>query len=166
MGEVYRAHDSHLKRDVAIKIMAKHVASDPEMRARFESEARAVAALSHPSILSIFELAIVDGVPFAVMELLEGESLRARLENGRVPWREAVEIAASVAEGLAAAHVKGIIHRDLKPENLFLTKSGGVKILDFGLALHKMPMKVGSSDSTFLQTSPGVVLGTFGYMSP
>ena len=85
MGEVYRAHDSHLKRDVAIKIMAKHVASDPEMRARFESEARAVAALSHPSILSIFDLAIVDGVPFAVMELLEGESLRARLENGRMP---------------------------------------------------------------------------------
>jgi eukaryotic-like serine/threonine-protein kinase len=166
MGEVYRAHDSHLKRDVAIKIMAKHVASDPEMRRRFESEARAVAALSHPSILSIFELAIVDGVPFAVMELLEGESLRARLENGRMPWREAVEIAASVAEGLAAAHVKGIIHRDLKPENLFLTKSGGVKILDFGLALHKMPMKVGSADPTFLQTSPGVVLGTFGYMSP
>ena len=100
------------------------------------------------------------------MELLEGESLRARLENGRMPWREAVEIAASVAEGLAAAHVKGIIHRDLKPENLFLTKSGGVKILDFGLALHKMPMKIGSADPTFLQTSPGVVLGTFGYMSP
>ncbi len=165
MGEVYRAHDARLERDVAIKIMARHIASDPEMRARFESEARAVAALSHPSILSIYELAVVDGVPFAVMELLEGQSLRARLENGRLPWREAVEIATSVAEGLAAAHAKGIIHRDLKPENLFLTRSGVVKILDFGLALQRMPV-IGGTDPTFVRTAPGVVLGTFGYISP
>jgi len=166
MGEVYRARDARLERDVAIKVMAAHVASDPQMRARFELEARAVAALSHPCILSIFELAVVDGVLFAVMELLEGQSLRARLERGRVPWREAVEIAAAIADGLAAAHAKGIIHRDLKPENLFLTESGAVKILDFGLALHRMPVGVGSADPTVMHTSPGVVLGTFGYISP
>jgi serine/threonine protein kinase len=166
MGEVYRARDARLERDVAIKVMATHVASDPEMRARFESEARAVAALSHPSILSIFELAVVDGLPFAVMELLEGQSLRTRLESGRMAWRDAVEIAASVADGLAAAHAKGIIHRDLKPENVFLTHSGAVKILDFGLALHRMPVGVGGAEPTFARTSPGIVLGTFGYISP
>src|SRR4051812_36732514 len=159
MGEVYRARDARLERDVAIKVMAAHVASDPEMRARFEMEARAVAALSHPSILSIFELAVADGVPFAVMELLEGQSLRTRLQSGRLEWREAVEIAASVADGLAAAHAKGIIHRDLKPENLFLTESGAVKILDFGLALQRMPVGISGSEPTFAHTSPGVVLG-------
>jgi serine/threonine protein kinase len=166
MGEVYRARDSRLARDVAIKVMAEHVAADPEMRARFESEARAVAALSHPCILSIFELAVVNGLLFAVMELLEGESLRARLKNGRLPWRQAVEIAAEVAEGLAAAHARGVIHRDLKPENLFLTRSGSVKILDFGLALHRMPTASGAADPTFVRTAAGIVLGTFGYISP
>jgi len=166
MGEVYRARDSRLARDVAIKIMADHVAGDPEMRARFESEARAVAAVSHPCILSIFELAMVDGLLFAVMELLDGESLRARLENGRLPWRQAVEIAADIAEGLAVAHAHGVIHRDLKPENLFLTRSGSVKILDFGLALHRMPSAGGAGDPTFVHTAAGIVLGTFGYISP
>jgi serine/threonine-protein kinase len=167
MGEVYRARDSRLDRDVAIKVMTAHVAADPILRQRFESEARAVAALSHPSILSIYELGVVNGLPFAVMELLDGETLRQRVTAGALPWREAVDITAAVAEGLSAAHAKGIIHRDLKPENLFLTRDGTVKILDFGLAAQLMPF--GSAERTMPAMTPtaaGVVLGTFGYMSP
>ena len=118
--------------------MADHVAADPGMRERFETEARAVAALSHPSIRSIHELGRRRRHPFAVMELLEGETLRQRLERGPLPWRDAVNAAAAVADGLAAAHAKGIVHRDLKPENIFLTTDGTVKILDFGLALQRM----------------------------
>ena len=167
MGEVYRARDPRLARDVAIKVMAPHVAADPEMRRRFETEARAVAALSHPSILAIHELAVVDGVPVAVMELLEGQTLRARLKDGPVAWREAVHIAASIAEGLAAAHTRGVIHRDLKPENVFLTNDGAVKILDFGLALRRLELPaLGSDGPTLVRTAPHVVLGTLGYMSP
>ena len=165
MGEVYRARDLRLDRDVAIKVMADHIAIDPLMRQRFETEARAVAALSHPSIMSIHELGIADGVPFAVMELLQGRTLRARIEQGAVPWRETVSIGASIADGLAAAHVKGIIHRDLKPENIFITAEGVVKILDFGLALQRLGAATGEL-ATGLQTAPGTVLGTFGYMSP
>lgn len=164
MGEVYRAKDVRLARDVAIKVMAAHIAADPRMRQRFETEARAVAALSHPSILSIHELGIYEGVPFAVMELLEGHTLRGRLHAGAIPWRETVEIAATIADGLAAAHLKGIVHRDLKPENVFLTKDGAVKILDFGLASHRFDQA--AELPTGLQTMPGTVLGTFGYMSP
>ena len=126
MGEVYRAKDLRLGRDVAVKVMAKHIAADPEMRRRFEIEARSVASLSHPSILSIHELAVVDDVPMAVMELLEGENLRSRIRRGALPWRDAARIAATVAEGLAAAHSRGIVHRDLKPENIFLTIDDGV----------------------------------------
>jgi serine/threonine-protein kinase len=167
MGEVYRARDSRLDRDVAIKVMAAHVAADPTLRQRFESEARAVAALSHPSILSIYELGVVNGLSFAVMELLDGETLRQRLSAGALQWREAVGIAASVAEGLAAAHAKGVIHRDLKPENLFLTRDGAVKILDFGLAAQRMSFaSVDRTMPAVAQTEAGVVLGTFGYMSP
>jgi serine/threonine protein kinase len=167
MGDVYRARDLRLARDVAIKVMAEHIASDPEMRQRFETEARAVAALSHPSILSIYELAIVDGLPVAVMELLEGETLRERLKKGSLGWREAVHIGASIAEGLSAAHAKGVIHRDLKPENVFLSTDGAVKILDFGLALHRLDSLLPESDGpTIARTAHGVVLGTFGYMSP
>ncbi len=167
MGEVYRARDSRLGRDVAIKVMTAHVAADPLLRQRFESEARAVAALSHPSILSIYELGVVNGLPFAVMELLDGETVRQRVNAGALPWREAVDIAAAIAEGLSAAHAKGVIHRDLKPENLFLTRDGTVKILDFGLAAQRMPF--GSAERTMPAVTPtaaGVVLGTFGYMSP
>jgi eukaryotic-like serine/threonine-protein kinase len=163
MGVVYRARDTRLGRDVALKVMAPHIASDPTMRSRFETEARAVASLSHPGILSIYELAIADGVPFAVMELLEGRNLRERIAAGPLPWREAVEIAAAIADGLAAAHAKGIVHRDLKPENVFLTSDGHVKILDFGLALQRLEMTDGP---TAPHTAAGVVLGTFGYMSP
>ncbi len=166
MGEVYRAHDSRLGRDVALKVMSPHVASDPDMRRRFETEARSVAALSHPSILSIHELAVVDGIPMAVMELLEGENLRSRLKSGALPWREAVRIAGKVAEGLAAAHVRGIVHRDLKPENVFLTADQGVKILDFGLALQRLDSPLSPERPTMPVTADNVVMGTFGYMSP
>ncbi|HEU4934910.1 MAG TPA: protein kinase [Vicinamibacterales bacterium] len=162
MGEVYRARDLRLDREVAIKVMAEHVAADPEMRRRFETEARAVAALSHPGILSIYELVNIEGIPVAVMELLEGETLRQRLRRGPLEWREAVRIATSVAEGLAAAHAKGVVHRDLKPDNVFLTAAGLVKILDFGLALQRLDPAV----ATIAQTAQGVILGTFGYMSP
>ena len=166
MGEVYRARDLRLGRDVAIKVMADHIASDPEMRRRFETEARSVASLSHPSILSIHELAIVDGVPMAVMELLEGENLRSRIKRGALPWREAARIAATVADGLAAAHARGIVHRDLKPENIFLTTDDGVKILDFGLALQRLDSPLAPDVPTMAMTADRVVMGTFGYMSP
>ena len=162
MGEVYRARDLRLDREVAIKVMAEHVAADPEMRRRFETEAKAVAALSHPGILSIYELVVVEDVPVAVMELLEGETLRQRLRRGAMAWREAVRVAANVAEGLAAAHAKGVVHRDLKPDNVFLTSAGPVKILDFGLALQRLDPVA----ATMAQTAQGVILGTFGYMSP
>ena len=162
MGEVYRARDLRLDREVAIKVMAEHVASDPEMRRRFETEARAVAALSHPGILSIYELVVVEGIPVAVMELLEGETLRERLRRGALTWRDAIDISANVADGLAAAHAKGVVHRDLKPDNVFLTSAGLVKILDFGLALQRLD----GMPPTVAQTAQGVILGTFGYMSP
>ncbi len=164
MGEVYRARDLRLDREVAIKVMADHIAADPEMRRRFETEAKSVAALSHPNILSIYELLIVDEVPVAVMELLDGETLRARLARGPMEWREAVRNAAAIAEGLAAAHAKGVVHRDLKPDNVFLTSGGAVKILDFGLALQRL--EDATVAVTAARTAQGVVLGTFGYMSP
>jgi serine/threonine-protein kinase len=167
MGQVYRARDLRLDREVAIKVMADHIASDPAMRQRFETEARAVASLSHPSILSIHELAVVEGFQMAVMELLEGETLRDRIRKGPIAWRDAVEIAAAVAEGLGAAHGKGVIHRDLKPENVFLTSDGSVKILDFGLALQRLEMPTVTGEGvTVAATVPGKVMGTFGYMSP
>ena len=167
MGEVYRARDARLGRDVAVKVMAAHIAADPEMRKRFETEARAVASLSHSAILSIYEMVQADGLPCAVMELLEGENLRQRVQRGPLPWRDAVQIAAEVADGLTAAHARGIVHRDLKPENIFITRDGHVKILDFGLAVHRMD----AADASNIMTRPaptiaGAVLGTFGYMSP
>src|SRR5262245_4435553 len=134
MGEVYRAHDARLNRDVAIKVVPPSVANDADALARFERESHAIAALSHPNILAIFDVGHSEGRPFAVLELLEGETLRARLAHGPLPVRKAVEIGAQIARGLAAAHDKQIAHRDLKPDNIFLTPTGGVKILDFGLA--------------------------------
>jgi serine/threonine protein kinase/tetratricopeptide (TPR) repeat protein len=170
MGEVYRARDSRLDREVAIKVMAPHVAADPDMRRRFETEARAIAALSHSSIVAIHELAVVNDTPVAVMELLQGETLRARIRAGALPWRDAAQIGATIADGLAAAHARGIVHRDLKPENVFLTRDGAVKILDFGLALQRRLMPAidanGPTIATLALTAPQVVLGTFGYMSP
>jgi len=167
MGEVYRARDTRLGREVAVKVMAAHIAADPEMRRRFETEARAVASLSHSAILSIYEMVMAEGRPCAVMELLEGENLRERMRHGPLQWRHAVRIAAAIAEGMAAAHARGIIHRDLKPENVFLTRDDHVKILDFGLAVHRLEGLASDSDGpTVAQTMAGTVLGTFGYMSP
>jgi len=139
MGEVYRARDTKLGRDVAIKVLPAELASNPEALSRFEREARAVAALSHPNILAIYDSGKHGETAYAVMELLEGETLRARLEHGALGARKAVELAVQIAEGLAAAHEKGIIHRDLKPENIFVTGEGRAKLLDFGLAKATSP---------------------------
>jgi eukaryotic-like serine/threonine-protein kinase len=169
MGEVYRARDTVLKRDVAIKVLPEYWSRDPERLHRFEQEAQAAAALNHPNIVSIFHVGQYNGSPYIVTELLHGETLRERLRHGPMRLREAIDAAGDVARGLAAAHDAGIVHRDLKPENIFITKDGRVKILDFGLAKLN-PAKSARSDepteSFQQQTSPGHVLGTVGYMSP
>ncbi|HQT94179.1 MAG TPA: protein kinase [Thermoanaerobaculaceae bacterium] len=168
MGEVYRARDTRLGREVAIKVLPAEFAADPDRVARFEREARALAALSHPGILGIFDFGREGDVTYAVTELLEGEDLRARLRRERLPVRKAVEIVAAVADGLAAAHGKGIVHRDLKPENVFLTSAGHVKILDFGLARLASPLLAEAQTRLSMPpgTVAGTVLGTVGYMSP
>jgi len=168
MGEVYRARDARLDRDVAVKVLPSHLAEDPVALARFEREAKAVAATSHPNILAIFDVGRVDRIAFAVTELLDGETLRARLGAGPIPVRKAIEYAVQIAEGLAAAHDKGIVHRDLKPENLFITKDGRIKILDFGLARHSVVPSADDTSSPTLShhTERGTVMGTVGYMSP
>jgi serine/threonine protein kinase len=134
MGEVYRARDSRLNRDVAIKVLPDAFAADVDRVARFEREAQAIAALSHPNILALHDVGTTNGVAYAVMELLEGTTLRERLDHGPLPLRRAIDYAVQFARGLAAAHDRGIIHRDLKPENLFITSDDRCKILDFGLA--------------------------------
>ena len=169
MGEVYRAHDKKLDRDVAIKVLPESVATDPDALARFEREARAVAALSHPNILAIHDFETHEGISYAVMELLEGETLRGRLEAGPIPQKQAVDFALQIAKGLSAAHEKGVVHRDLKPENLFVLKDGHVKILDFGLAKRVESAPPGpetSAPTRSDRTVPGKVMGTLGYMSP
>jgi serine/threonine protein kinase/tetratricopeptide (TPR) repeat protein len=169
MGEVYRASDPRLGREVAVKVLADHLTRDADLLRRFETETRAVAALSHPNILTIHDVGRDGEVSYAVTELLEGETLRVRLAPGPLPWIKAVEVAIAVADGLAAAHGRGIIHRDLKPENVFSTSDGRVKILDFGLARRKSPLPkedVTSAPTAAGATEPGVVLGTAGYMSP
>ncbi len=169
MGEVYRARDRKLDRDVAIKVLPESVASDPDALARFEREAKAVAALSHPNILSIFDFGTQGGVAYAVMELLEGETLREKLVSGRIPQKQAVAYALEIARGLSAAHEKGVVHRDLKPENLFVTGQGHLKILDFGLAKRADASAAGEETSAptgSARTEPGRVMGTVGYMSP
>ena len=170
MGEVYRARDPRLQRDVAVKVLPPEFSQDPERLRRFEQEARSASALNHPHILAVYDLGTHDGAPFLVSELLEGESLRERLRAGALPVRKAVEIAAQIARGLAAAHEKGIVHRDLKPENVFLTKDGRVKILDFGLAKLIHPetsqSKLAAAPTQGASTDAGMVLGTVGYMSP
>src|SRR5271156_2450113 len=170
MGEVYRAKDTRLGRDVAIKVLPEGFARDADRLRRFEQEARAVAALNHPNILAIHDIGEYNGAPFLVSELLEGHSLREELNSGALPTRRAVEDASQIAQGLAAAHDKGIVHRDLKPENVFVTKDGRLKILDFGLAKLAKLQTAADEDATLgaaaQETSPGTVLGTVGYMSP
>jgi tetratricopeptide (TPR) repeat protein len=164
MGEVYQARDTKLQREVAIKVLPERFAEDPAMLERFEREARAIAQLSHPNILAIHELETDRGITFAVMELLEGETLREAVTHGAISWQKTVETVASIADGLSAAHAKGITHRDLKPENLFLTAEGQVKILDFGLA--RVEATASPEAETERRTKPGTVMGTVGYMSP
>ncbi|HKF45411.1 MAG TPA: protein kinase [Thermoanaerobaculia bacterium] len=170
MGEVYRARDPRLGRDVAIKVLPASFSTDPDRLKRFEQEARAAGILNHPNITAVYDVGTDGGAPYVVSELLEGETLRARLAAGDVPARKAVDFAIQIAHGLAAAHEKGIVHRDLKPENLFVTKDGRVKILDFGLAKLTHPEKPGvpltEVPTRSAGTDPGVVLGTVGYMSP
>jgi hypothetical protein len=170
MGEVYRARDARLGRDVAVKVLPASFSSDPERLRRFEQEARAAGALNHPNILAIYDVGSYQGMPFLVTELLEGKTVRERLAGGALSQRRAIELALQVAQGLAAAHDKGIVHRDLKPENLFLTEDGRLKILDFGLAKLTHPSAAGGDAFTArtksLATEPGEILGTVGYMSP
>ncbi|HEY3204638.1 MAG TPA: protein kinase [Thermoanaerobaculia bacterium] len=170
MGEVYRARDARLKRDVAVKVLPALYSEDPERLRRFEQEAQAASALNHPNILSIYDIGTHDGAPYIVSELLEGETLRARLAGGAFMPRRAIGHGLQIAQGLAAAHEKGIVHRDLKPENIFVTSDGRVKILDFGLAKLTQPETRATSQTNLPTatpgTEPGVVLGTMGYMSP
>lgn len=174
MGEVYRAHDPRLGRDVALKVLSGEGARDADRLRRFEQEARATGTLNHPNILVVFDFGVHDATPYVVSELLEGDTLRRRLGQGALAPRKAIDYASQIATGLAAAHEKGIVHRDLKPENLFVTRDGRVKILDFGLAkLLETPPGAGAlsraptlSEATDVETTPGAVLGTVGYMAP
>jgi hypothetical protein len=171
MGEVYRARDSRLQRDVAVKVLPPGLSSDPDRLRRFEQEARAAGVLNHPNILAIHDIGSHEGAPYVVSELLEGETLRERMGGSALPPRKALEIALQITRGLAAAHERGIVHRDLKPENLFITRDGHVKILDFGLAKLTLPEEAEPAGMTNLpttpaQTEPGKILGTASYMSP
>jgi len=190
MGEVFRARDTRLNRDVAVKVLPKDFVADAERLRRFEQEAKTLAALSHPNVLTVFDAGVHDGAPYLVSELLEGKTLREQMHGGALPVRKAMEFALQIAQGLAAALGKGVIHRDLKPENIFLTQDGRVKILDFGLAklrsadahirakgtpggeLADVGIRAPDADaSTVVQsgvesTEPGMVLGTPAYMSP
>jgi eukaryotic-like serine/threonine-protein kinase len=168
MGEVYRAHDTRLFRDVALKVLQESLTADPDRLRRFEQEARAVAALNHPNIVSVFDVGVADKIHYIVTELIEGETLRQRIAPQGMPTRKAVELAVQLANGLAAAHDQGIAHRDLKPENVLITKDGRLKILDFGLAkLRRSHAQTETVDGmTAAETNAGMVLGTVGYMSP
>jgi len=167
MGEVYRARDTRLNRDVAIKVLPGFSSPEPDRLRRFEQEARAAAALNHPNILAVYQMGIYQDAPYLVSELLEGETLRERLKRGALPLRKVIDYGVQIAKGLAAAHEKGIVHRDLKPENLFLTKDGQVKILDFGLArLTQVGLSSLSLAPHEVETVPGMMMGSMGYMSP
>src|SRR5215831_6895500 len=169
MGEVWKARDTRLSREVAIKVLPASVSADSDRLRRFEQEARAAGILSHPNITAVYDIGSHEGAPYVVQELLEGETLRSVLAGGRLSTRRAIDYAIQIVHGLAAAHEKGIVHRDLKPENLFVTNDGRLKILDFGLA--KLTHTEEGSQATNLPTAtagtePGVVLGTLGYMAP
>ncbi len=167
MGEVYRARDPRLGRDVAVKVLPAEVGADPERLRRFEQEARAVAALNHPNILTVFDIGTHEGTPYVVMELLQGETLREMTSRRAPTQRQVLSFLVQAAQGLEAAHAKGIVHRDVKPENVFVTTDGRVKVLDFGLA--KVAARLTSESGEATESSPtdaGLVVGTVGYMSP
>ena len=169
MGEVWRARDTKLGRDVAIKVLPAALSENADRLNRFEQEAQAAGALNHPNILSIYHIGTHEGAPYIVSELLEGETLRERMAGGALPQRKATDYALQIAKGLAAAHEKGIVHRDIKPDNVFITDDGRVKILDFGLA--KLTSATDGTSQTEVptrkvNTDPGTVMGTMGYMSP
>src|SRR5712691_10059577 len=172
MGEVWRARDTRIGREVALKVLPPAFAADRDRLRRFEQEARAAGTLNHPNLVTIHDLGSDDDTPYVAMELLEGETLREKMElHGaavRLPIRKAIDYSVQIASGLAAAHEKGIVHRDLKPENIFVTKDGRAKILDFGLAKLTTGRDEGITDASTqqLDTSPGTVVGTAGYMSP
>lgn len=170
MGEVYLAHDSRLDRNVALKVISPASSNDVTRRRRFTAEARAASSLNHPNIITVHDFGSADGISYIVSELIEGESLRNLIQRGPIPIRELLEIAIQIADGLAAAHEAGIVHRDLKPENVMITKSGRVKILDFGLAKPILsstePQQTSTNGFAGLSTEPGLILGTVGYMSP
>ena len=168
MGEVYRARDSRLGRAVAVKVLPESLAQDPDRRRRFEKEARAASSLNHPAIITIHDVGIDDVVPYVVFELLEGETLRARLVAGPVAPPQAIAWGIEIARGLAAAHEKGIVHRDLKPSNIHVTRAGRAKVLDFGLAKPVPPPNTASSGAItgVSVTASGTVVGTPSYMSP
>jgi eukaryotic-like serine/threonine-protein kinase len=167
MGEVYRARDSRLRRDVALKLLHDASANDETSLRRFQQETHAVAAMNHPSILAIHDTGTHRGVPFAVTELLEGETLAERLDSGPIAPKRAAEVACQIADGLAAAHAKGVIHRDIKPENIFLTRDGRTKILDFGIARIENPgLRPGAVSAGHVSTSSQMLVGTAGYVSP
>ena len=171
MGEVYRARDPRLGREVAVKVLPASVSEDPDRLRRFEQEARAAGALNHPNVLAVYDVGTYDGTPYVVSELLEGETLGRRMAGSPLPLRKCLDYAIQIARGLAAAHAKGIVHRDLKPENLFVTDDGRLKILDFGLAKlsRSEPHPHLSEEATLStppETTPGTILGTVGYMAP
>ena len=167
MGEVYRARDPRLGRDVAVKLIVQSVAGDSSRVHRFEQEARAAGQLNHPNVLAVYDIGVHDGAPYIVSELLEGQSLRSRLSEGPLPWRKVIDYGRQAAEGLAAAHDRGIVHRDIKPDNLFITSDGRIKILDFGIAkLAETEDAEGRATGLPTDTAAGSVLGTAAYMSP
>jgi eukaryotic-like serine/threonine-protein kinase len=166
MGEVYRAHDPRIRRDVAIKILPSSYATDGERLERFRREARAAGGLNHPNILTVYDVGTEPGQPYIVSELLDGESLRQVIQRGPVPAKHAIEWAAQLARALAAAHERGIVHRDLKPENVFVTRDGRVKVLDFGIAGVVALSQSAATRLETLVTSPGMLIGTVGYMAP
>ena len=169
MGEVYRARDTRLERDVAIKVLPQRLSQNPKALKRFQREAKALASLSHPNILTIYDIGEHDGLAFVVMELLEGETLRLQIETSPPSCNRAIEIVTAIALGLVAAHSRGIIHRDLKPENIFITRDDRIKILDFGLAKRFYSDEIAgksSLETLTMETEAGTVLGTVPYMSP